>query len=655
MKFYQKLKFKLRVIIILSIVLPLSAISIFNFISTFNRIEDNVYTVNENLAESIKKEISVNLSGLEEVMAMSSKTDAVESLNSRQMDAILKGIVDDFSLISQIYVMDETGMQIYKTSGELGDRSTRAYFLEGMKGNGNYSDVLISGSTGLPIIVLAEPVYKNNQVIGVIGASIDLQILSEIIKTSSPEGGYAFIVDHLGKTIAHPNADFVTEMKDATDLEPVSKVMTGKTGVTKYVWDNDEKLAAYTYLENVGWGIVVQLPTEIAFASIREESVVLGITILIAVILGFIIATLISSYIRKPIDGLRVSLEQSAQGDFTKHLEEKLLNRSDELGVLARSYTETINAIKSIIGDIQTTAHETINSSNNIKELSNQMGIVSDEIALTVSEIADGATSQASATSESLHITNGLSEELNAMNTKVNQVVQLTEHLNSSNHHVNTAFGEVIDVFDMTSKATGNTSKKMDMLLEKSSNIITVVDAIRAIADQTNLLALNASIEAARAGEHGRGFAVVADEIRKLAEESTASTNVIQSTIDEISHLINETHEQMNENNLTIKNADSTIIDAKNKIDDMSVTGESMLEEINELAHGIATVDHSKTSVLETIESISSIAQESAAATEEISASTEEQSASIQEVVSSISSLNEMIQELNHSIETFKL
>jgi len=655
MKFYQKLKFKLRVIIILSIVLPLSAISIINFISTYNRIEDNVYTVNENLAASIKKEISVSLSSLEEVMFMLSNADEVSNLDGNQMDALLKGTVNHFSLISQIYVMDDTGMQVYKTSGELGDRSTRGYFIEGMKGNSNYSDVIISGSTGQPIVVLAKPVYKNNKVVGVIGASIDLNILSEIIKTSAPEGGYAFIVDHIGKTIAHPNPDFVAEMKDASALEPVAEVITEKTGVAKYVWDGDEKLAAYTYLENVGWGIVVQLPTEIAFASIREQSTVLTITILISVILGFIIATAISSYIRKPIDGLKESLEQSAQGDFTKDIDMKLLNRTDELGVLARSYTETINAIKSIIGDIQTTAHETINSADNIKELSNQMGIVSDEIALTVSEIADGATSQASATSESLHITNGLSEELNAMNTKVNQVVQLTEHLNSSSHHVNTAFGEVIDVFDLTSQATGNTSEKMDLLLEKSSNIITVVDAIRAIADQTNLLALNASIEAARAGEHGRGFAVVADEIRKLAEESTASTNVIQSTIDEISHLINETHEQMNENNQTIKNADSTISDAKTKIDDMSVTGENMLEEIHELANGITKVDHSKVSVLETIESISSIAQESAAATEEISASTEEQSASIQEVVSSISRLNEMIQELNQSIETFKL
>lgn len=655
MKFYQQLKFKLTIILVLCIALPLTAIGLYNFLSTISRIEDSVYLINENLAQSIKKEISVHLNGLEEAMTMLSKSDDVTKLNGRQMNVELKNTVDEFALISQIYVMDKSGMQIYKTSGELGDRASRRYFIEAMKGNISYSDVIISGSTGQPIVVLAMPVNRNSKTVGVIGVSIDLQILSDIITTSAPQGGYAFIVDQKGITIAHPNSDYVSEKKDLSGVKAVEEVIQNKTDTTKYVFNGDEKLAAYTFLDRVGWGIIVQVPTKIAFASVDAQFIVLLVNIIGAMVLGFIIAWALSSYIRKPIDELKDSLEYSAQGDFTKLLSDKLLNRKDEFGVLARSYTETITSITTIIGGIQTTAHETIQSSNNIKDLSNQMGIVSDEIALTVGEIADGATSQATATSESLMITNGLSDELTLMKEKVSQVVQLTEHLNASSDHVNAAFGQVVDVFELTAKATGTTSKKMDMLLEKSANIITVVDAIRAIANQTNLLALNASIEAARAGEHGRGFAVVAEEIRKLAEESNGSTDVIQSTIDEISQLINETHEQMNENKETIKNTDETINVAKSKIDDMSVTGTNMLGEIHDLAKGIAKVDTSKSDVLNTIESIASIAQESAAATEEISASTEEQSASIQEVVSSIGHLNQMVQELKNSIDSFKL
>ena len=68
---------------------------------------------------------------------------------------------------------------------------------------------------------------------------------------------------------------------------------------------------------------------------------------------------------------------------------------------------------------------------------------------------------------------------------------------------------------------------RLATLSEKASSISTVLTTISRVAGQTNLLSVNAAIEAEKAGEFGRGFAVVATEIRRLADQTDASSGDI--------------------------------------------------------------------------------------------------------------------------------
>lgn len=654
MKFYQKLKFKLRTIVILSILVPLVVVSLYQSLSSMKEIKTSAYTLSDQVAEGINSELNAYTLGLEQSFELIA--NEINHMDKIEMADLLSVAVEKYPLVSQMYVMDPSGMQIYKTSGDLGDRSDRDYFTKAKSGVLNYSDVIISKSTSQPIVVLATPIFKNGKVVGVLGGSIDLSILSEIIKNDTlGEGGYAFIVDNNGKVIAHPDQTLVTDMYDATELKPVSEVIQGHSDIRPYTFEGEEKLASYVYMEKLGWGIVAQSVEKVALQAVYHQQKIFFLGVLIAIAIGTILAELISNGIVKPLNHVKACIEASAKGDFTAQILEKTLHRKDEIGLLSRSYQMTISSIRQIIGDIQVTAEHTSDSSSNIQNLISQMGQVSDEIAITVNEIAEGASSQAEQTSSSLSITNSLANQLRIMSERAGAVANETEALSQNNIHVSEAFKNVLEVFDLTTETTEATVKQMDELREKSSDIKSIVIAIRSIAEQTNLLALNASIEAARAGEHGRGFSVVADEIRKLAEQSNESTNEIQNIIDDITQLIEIAHVKMNEGSGTINQAGTSLTKTNGQIDEMSAASEQMHQEMILLQEDIQHVDEIKTNVLTSIENIAGIAQESAASTEEISASTEEQSASIQDVISSIKTLDEMISSLNASIEIFKV
>jgi len=216
--------------------------------------------------------------------------------------------------------------------------------------------------------------------------------------------------------------------------------------------------------------------------SLTKTSAVMLAGLLAALVLGAVVAWVITRGITGPvIKGVEFA-KKMAEGDLTQTLD---VNQQDEIGELARALREMVAKLSGVIGEVMSGAGNVASGSG--------------ELASAAESLSQGATEQAASVEE-------VSASVEEMASNIHQNAE------------NSSQTEVIALQSAEDAESGGRTVTQTALAMKQ--IAEKISIIEEIARQTNLLALNAAIEAARAGEHGKGFAVVAAEVRKLAERS---------------------------------------------------------------------------------------------------------------------------------------
>lgn len=310
------------------------------------------------------------------------------------------------------------------------------------------------------------------------------------------------------------------------------------------------------------------------------------------------------------------------------------------IGNSAKENAEHIEKIKGeqevrerMIAALVKTAEELANSAITLGTATSEVSVSMDGISNVVDEISRGATSQAENTEKGAGEADEIAVDIETIiNTSQNLVdaTQKAEEMKSSG----------IDIVGVLMKNTSdsNTSLKAlkDMIESTSKSAVeinTASNVIVSIAEQTNLLALNAAIEAARAGESGRGFAVVAEEIRKLAEQSAASTRTINDVISLLQKNTDLAFESMQQTVATMESQTHSIIDTEKIFNNLADAIEIIRKRVEELNAAGEKINHKKTKISDVLHNLSVVAQENAASTEEASASVEQQALSMSEIM----------------------
>lgn len=292
-------------------------------------------------------------------------------------------------------------------------------------------------------------------------------------------------------------------------------------------------------------------------------------------------------------------------GDFSKCLPDKILNRKDEFGILAKSIKGMIEANLLLITEVKGQAQSI---TNNVMEIdTNTYSLLTDITEVT--KVSGELASNIDETARNSHSVTKTSEEIESAVHSI--AVKAQEGANEAVKISERAFQVKENVHKSQEKSKDIQNSIKGKLLEAIDqakvvdDIKVLSDAILNITNQTNLLSLNAAIEAARAGEQGKGFAVVADEIRTLAEQSKDNVIQIQTITNEVTGAV----ENLTNNAKNLLNYVSTDVDkdyesflevarlysedskyVDSLVTDFSATSEELLASIQDVLEAVGEV-----------------------------------------------------------------
>lgn len=553
--------------------------------------------------------------------------------------------------IRAIHVMSPSGEVIASSGGTSGTANVKdkPWFGKMLEENGRVvwlessaSGYTEDSSRGTAVFGLGRALKNglSNEVQGALLMEINLDsIAQELERVQMGDGGETMIVTPELKTIYSQHAEAIGQ---DSDLGIAKEQLSSEAG--RLLNDRQDKQLVYYQSAKNGWYLVGAMKVEELVKDARLIYIMTWVFAIVAAVLAVVIGFFVARMIGRPLGQLRTLMKQGEEGDLRVRMS---VTRQDEIGQLGLSFNEMMEKITALVQQTNHSAQEVLLTAAELSDASKQTKTAAQEIAAATEQIAGGATSLAVEAERGNELTGHISVQMKeVVRSNVEMGTAAAEVQKSSEQGIDYMSG-LISKTNATETMTRSMVEKVDKLKESTRSIRKILDMLNNITKQTNILSLNATIEAARAGAAGKGFMVVADEIRKLADQSRQSIEVVGSITETIQREIDETVEVLSEAYPIFQEQIDSVKETDLIFKQVQSQMSGFIGRLSEVTESISQLESSQVVLTDAMSNVSAVAEESSATSQEVASLSSEQL----NISSGLVRLSEKLEELSTSLK----
>lgn len=336
------LRKKLSIAFVIMTLLPIMITTGITWQPYGEAMKKSVVERNSSLAEQIADNIDSMFAEKIRILKFAAHSEEMVSMDPRRQTAVLARIVAQYPDVQLAVVSNLAGQQIARWDGNVGDNHInyldREYYHTVLTtGSTTISGVIVAKSTQKLGIVIAEPIKDHEQkIVGIMIINIELQkLIHHVGQIKIGNTGYAYIVNSKGQIIIHPDLGLIENGMSESYLAPVMAAISGQTGWAEYEFENQKRLAGYSYVPSTNWGVIAQQPLDEAMHNMMHLKINSLIIMVSAAMVAMLIGLTIAGALAKPIANISEATNCLAKGDLKIHLE---VMSSDEIGQLADNF-----------------------------------------------------------------------------------------------------------------------------------------------------------------------------------------------------------------------------------------------------------------------------------------------------------------------------